>query len=234
MADDFLGFEQVIDSDFAKFFLDKMGFKWRGNTRDVIAAIDQITDEAEWHDVYTMVERFAYSLEEDQIDAFAATLSDVLDEEKAGYKLIIIDENDKQCLIVPLTNNLELNEVDAACHTKYDSVNNNIETAIRLFSDRKNPDYTNAVKSATSAVESASCIVDDKAKTLGEAIKRLKKSGTGINQRLIEGLEKLYAYANETVRHGTSEPIEITQSETRLMIVTCSAIANFILAEYDG
>lgn len=234
MKDDYIGFEQVIDTDFAQFFLDRMGFKWKGNARDVIAAIDRIIDEAEWHDVYTMIERFAYSLEEDQIDAFVASLSDVLEEEKAGYKPIVVNDSDKQCLIVPLTNNLELNEIDAACHTVYDSVNSNIETAIRLFADRKNPDYANAVKSAISAVESAFCIVDGKAKTLGDAIKHMRKGETNMNQRFIDGLEKLYAYANETVRHGTSEPVEITQSEAKLMIVTCSVIANFILAEQQG
>lgn len=231
LKDDYMGFEQIIDPDFAHFFIDEMGLKWKGHPKDVESVIDQVAERGEWHEVYTMVERFAYSLEEDDIKPFAETLATLLEEEKAGYKTLVVGDDDKRCLIVGITNELEIEEIENACSTNYDAVNSHIEAAVKLFSERTSPDYPNAVKEAISAVESALCIVDGKAKTLGDAIKRTRKGSSAMNARLLGGLEKLYAYSSETVRHGSGEPVEVSQAEAKMMIVLCSAIANYVLAD---
>ena len=102
------GYDLYIDYEFARFFIDEMGLRWKGRSSDVESVIDRVADDGTWHEVYSMVERFGYSLEEDDVDSFASSVTDLLEKEKAGYRVIVTGTDDKRCLIVPITNELEL------------------------------------------------------------------------------------------------------------------------------
>lgn len=193
-----------------------------------------ILQEMAWNEVYDLVELLLDILPEAKAKRLAGTLNSVLESENCAYRVLCgIDKDRSVYQVQRITNELELQELEKAAQTGYDVVNERIMDAVSRYSDYENPDYAGAVHSAVSAVESVMRTADKTAKTLGEAIKHVKKADVSLNPRLLEGLDKLYGYACETVRHGTAEPVEVTQSEARLLIVLCSAIVNYLIARHE-
>ena len=75
----------------------------------------------------------------------------------------------------------------------------------------------------------------DNGATLGKAVKHLEEHGLKIHSSLREGISKLYGYACDQggVRHGEGEvESTVTFEEAKLMMVTCSAIVNYLVPEY--
>ena len=56
--------------------------------------------------------------------------------------------------IVPITDELEIREIEQACKTPFDGARTQLQKALGFLSDRENPDYKNCVKESISAVES--------------------------------------------------------------------------------
>ena len=87
-----------------------------------------------------------------------------------------------------------------------------------------------------SAVEATCRIIAEKdSATLGEALKLLAKHGLKLHPCLNSGIDKLYSYACDQggVRHAEHEAESIvTFEEAKFMMVTCSAIVNYLVAEY--
>src|SRR6185503_4103864 len=91
-----------------------------------------------------------------------------MERENAGYRIV-----GRQ--ITPITNQAEMAAVETAYQSGLAGVNIHIKRAIELLSDRKSPDYRNAIKEAVSAVESACRVVsNDEKATLGEALKSIR------------------------------------------------------------
>lgn len=82
-------------------------------------------------------------------------------------------------------------------------------------------DEANSIKEIISAVESAARVIEPRASTLGDAIKRLKRNSR-FSAALLDPLEKLYAYANGSalVRHGhaTGERPSVAEAELALLV----------------
>lgn len=81
-------------------------------------------------------------------------------------------------------------------------------------------DEANSIKEIISAVESVARVIEPKASTLGDAIKRLRKDSQ-FNSMLLDPLEKLYVYCNATalVRHGHSDGVTPTTSDAELALL---------------
>ena len=231
--------EQYIDNyyyeRFAITLFDELGLKTENAEYYLTKYIEHsILQEMAWNEVYDLAELILDLLPDTKSEWLAGVLNNVLEKENCAYRILHGTEGDHSIYQVQrITNELELQEIEQATQTEYDAVNKQIMNAVSQYSDFEKPDYADAVRCAIAAVESAMRILDGKAKTLGDAIKRARKAGTSYNQRLLDGLEKLYAYASEAVRHGSNEPVEVTEPEAKLMIVTCSAIVNYLLSEYS-
>ena len=68
-----------------------------------------------------------------------------------------------------------------------------------------------------------------------QTIKLLAKHGLKLHPCLNSGIDKLYSYACDQggVRHAEHEAESIvTFEEAKFMMVTCSAIVNYLVAEY--
>lgn len=91
-------------------------------------------------------------------------------------------------------------------------------------------DEANSIKEIISAVESAARVIDAKASTLGEAIKRLKRDSR-FNAALLDPLEKLYAYSNGTalVRHGHAAGERPSVAEAELALLVGVAYIRYLL-----
>ena len=108
-----------------------------------------------------------------------------------------------------------------------------------MLSDRKTPDYRNAIKEAISAVESACQAVSGKQKgTLPDCLKALKDKKP-LHPAFEQALGKLYAFTSDEggIRHALSEDATPpSYADAKFMIVASSAFVNYLctkVAELD-
>ena len=97
-------------------------------------------------------------------------------------------------------------------------------------------DYKNCIKESISAVESVCKVIANKPKAeLGDALKALIASGYPIHGGLKSAILALYGYTCEAggIRHAErATESTVTFEEAKFMMVTCSAIVNYLVAEY--
>lgn len=154
----------------------------------------------------------------------------VLAREHSGYRFV----NEE---LVPITNDAEIAEIEQAANraaaSGLDGVREQIAQALRLFGQRPQPDYRNAVKEAISAVEGVVKIINGTRS--GGIDKALDAVATKIEMHpaLKTGLEKLYGYTSDDdgIRHPILEEATVDEADARFMIVTCSAFVNFLIAK---
>lgn len=154
----------------------------------------------------------------------------LFEKEYVGYRFVAGE-------ITPITNSLEIQEIEQACQIPFEGAHVQLQKALGFLSDREHPDYKNSIKESISAVESVceTIVGSENGATLGKAVKHLEEHGLIIHSSLREGISKLYGYACDQggVRHGEGEvESTVTFEEAKLMMVTCSAIVNYLVAEY--
>lgn len=154
----------------------------------------------------------------------------LFEKEYVGYRFVAGE-------ITPITNSLEIQEIEPACQIPFEGAHVQLQKALGFLSDREHPDYKNSIKESISAVESVceTIVGSENGATLGKAVKHLEEHGLKIHSSLREGISKLYGYACDQggVRHGEGEvESTVTFEEAKLMMVTCSAIVNYLVAEY--
>ena len=162
-------------------------------------------------------------------DVFQKWFNELFQNEYVGYRFISGE-------IVPITDKSEVKEIEQACHTPFDGVRKHLEKALNFLSDREHPDYKNCVKESVCAVESiCKIIIGDDSATLGKALKKLENCGLELHHALREGISSLYGYASDKggIRHSEGETEStVTFEEAKFIMVTCSAIVNYLVAEY--
>lgn len=137
-------------------------------------------------------------------------------------------------IITPITNDIETNEIETSINDTFsNTAAQHIETALKLLSDRKHPDYRNSIKESISAVE-AVCRYITNESTLDKALPKLKNKGIIIPDMLEEGMKKIYYFTNGEagIRHALmDESIDIDFEEAKYMLVVCSAFVNYLKAK---
>lgn len=151
------------------------------------------------------------------------------EQEYVGYRFV-------DRIIVPISDQNEMNEIVEALDCKYDAVRNHISKANILLADRDNPDYENSIKESISAVE-AICEVLTGAKgkeaTLGNMLKKLDNNGVVIHSGLKSAFNALYGYTSDAkgIRHaGDIGGKSSTFEEAKFMLVSCCAFVNYLIA----
>lgn len=138
--------------------------------------------------------------------------------------------------LVEINSKEEVIEIEEAIRNteQFRPVKIHLETALALIADRKNPDYRNSVKESILAVEALAKIITENEKaTLGQALKAIETTHN-VPSVLKEAFSKLYGYTSGEggIRHALTETsVEITLSEARFMLVTCSAFVNYLLSK---
>ena len=155
--------------------------------------------------------------------------NNIFEQEHIGYRFV-----SKQ--IVPITDESEAQEIGQACQTPFDGARAQLQKALGFLSDRENPDYKNCVKESISAVESVCKVISGNEKaTLKDALNGLIANGMNIHGSLKSAILALYGYASDEggIRHAERETEStVTFEEAKFMMVTCSAIVNYLVAEY--
>lgn len=183
-----------------------------------------------WWLIYELIEVYiAQILKPLKKSEFISQVNRILEEENSGYRMVAE-------LFVPITNEIELTEVEKTIFSSFDTVEKHMKKALNLFSDRLHPDYENSIKESISAVESMCCIItgeSGKSATLGATLKKLEKHNIYIHEALKSAFEKLYGYTSDEngIRHGGIDFKGASSDDARYMLISCSAFINYLTAQ---
>ncbi|QIO04658.1 AbiJ-NTD4 domain-containing protein [Acinetobacter shaoyimingii] len=157
---------------------------------------------------------------------FTKVINLALESENSAYRII----NEE---IVEITSEQEVQSIEEALQNSnpYSGVQQHLNQALQLMSDRQNPDYRNSIKDSISAVESICKIVtnDDKA-SLGQALKIIETK-YGLHEALKKSLSQLYGYTSDAdgIRHAMLEESNLTYIDAKFMLVACTNFINYLI-----
>ena len=229
-----------MGSDFCKALrADVLGYSVFLHSFDIIRwdrefdRIDNVIAQAPYNEVLDVIEYCYYWVTHRSDPLIKTTWKNAFNmlfrQEYVGYRFV----SDQ---IVPVTDELEIREIEQACKTPFDGARTQLQKALGFLSDREHPDYKNCVKESISAVESVCKVISGNEKaTLKDALNGLIANGMNIHGSLKSAILALYGYASDEggIRHAERETEStVTFEEAKFMIVTCSAIVNYLVAEY--
>ena len=147
----------------------------------------------------------------------------VFEEERAQFRFV-------GKMIAPITAEHEIEEIEKA--STGGSGEEHIRRALALYAKRPTPDYRNSIKESISAVERVyRTFTGEKHGSIGAAIKDMEKKGIVLEPILKEGFSKIYGWTSGKggIRHALmEESSNAGEAEARLMLVMCSAYANYL------
>ena len=188
---------------------------------DVLEQIRDYYFGVEWYEVYDFLE---YVLSSRRDPKLISGMNNVLDRELSGYRFI-------ESAFVPVTDEVEIEAVQKAISEgPFSGIHGHLKTALEHLSRRENPDYRNSIKESISAVESMAREVTDNPKaTLGDALLLLEKQGQ-LHFALKKAFSAFYGYTSDEdgIRHAMLEEPDISISDAKFFLVSCSSFINFL------
>ena len=157
----------------------------------------------------------------------SSKLNSLFEKEYVGYRIV-------NGIVIPITDNMEIKSIEKAIASPYERVNGHLQSALRLMSNRNNPDYSNSIKESISAVEGMCNIIAGHSCTLKDGLKEVRNKGVYIHEALFIAFIKLYGYTNDEtgIRHdGNLDGEKATFEEAQFMIVACSAFVNYLIGK---
>ena len=150
----------------------------------------------------------------------------MLSREGAPYRLV-------GGVLSPITNELEIDEVRAAMSgdDRFSAARDHIKEGFKHLGARP-PSYPDCIKQAISAIESALKIsIGSQSSRMPSLLGEFENKYGKLHPSLHAAITKLYGYASDEdgVRHGATETVSVGDSEARAMLVTCSALMNFLI-----
>ena len=231
-------FYKKLWGDFLGFDLTKIPY-WNHIAYSKIQKIvkDTYCNE-EWYNIYKLIE-FSYECWVDTIYYYYYReeetkihniINQVLEQEKSAYRMV-------SGKFTPITNEQEIQEIETACaiSDKYATTKEHLNTAIKLYANRDTPDYSGSITNAVHAVEAlAKVILQDEKSTFSKLMAKLNTQ-YNLPESLKLAFNNLYGYAsNENgARHVLKDgQTKATESEARFILVTCSAMINFLIENF--
>ena len=180
-----------------------------------------------FHRILTRPEESIVSGYDNELDSrFSAAINQALEQENVGWKF-------SKGLFVPVQPEEEQKTIERALNAPFARAQNHIEQSLVLLSIRPTPDYANSIKESISAVESICEEITGK-KRFSAAVDKL---GISMHPAFKEAAKKLYGFTSDEagIRHAaTGEPMQVNQATARYMLIVCSAMVNFIIAQKSG
>lgn len=235
-----------IWGNFYKYTIDKIP----GKTAVMFTEIKNAYFNSAWYRIYDFIEFIANikfeakNIHYDDRDLvqnqfvrasqnFIEKCNEALKSELSGYRFI----SNK---IVPVSDIYEVEAIEntlteANNQQSLTGVKTHLETAIKLFSDRKNPEYRNSIKESISAIESiCQVITGNKKATLGDALKKISEN-VNIHPALVKSFSNLYGYTSDSdgIRHAMTEESSIDFEDAKYMLVTCSSFIHYLVVKAD-
>ena len=181
-----------------------------------------------WFRVYDFIEFVSANSDHDFAKHLPIVCNRILEEENAGYRMI-------DGRFTSITSPAEIQAVEEvlAQAEAFPGVRAHLAAALRMLSDREQPDYRNSIKESISAVESAcQVLTGSKSATLGNALKVLERH-THLHGAFKAGLSNLYGYTSDAdgIRHAMLEEPSISFTDAKFMLVTCSGFVNYLIGK---
>jgi AbiJ N-terminal domain 4 len=193
---------------------------------DKLKIVREYFFECQWNEVYDFIEFVVDRLSRSR-KQLPDLLNAILERESSGYRIV-------SGHIVDITSEQEVKMLEEAIRdTRFAGVAGHLERALELLSNRENPDYRNSIKESVSAIESMARIVAENPKaTLPDALKSLEKNGR-LHTALKDGFVKLYGYTSDEqgIRHAMLDDPNITASDARYFLLSCTSFANYLKAQ---
>lgn len=178
-----------------------------------------------WYKVYDFLECFVNLILTEEIQVrLTKNINSSLKEENSAYSLI-------NAKFVPITDDGEIEESKLALNHPNKAVKEHMKQAFENLS-LSSKNYRISAEESIKAVESlCKAITPRKTPTLGDAIKELKKmkDELEINELFLNAIEKLYGWANATLRHGNESEVPMVGiHEAKFVFLICSGIVNYL------
>ena len=198
-------------------------------TVDAIKHIRSFFFRCEWHTIYSFIEETLENYPEQYTvkeEIFIALINQLLEKENSAYRIV----NNQ---IIEITSEQEIQSIEDALENtnQYSGIQQHLNQALKLMSDRQKPDYRNSIKESISAVESICKIVtNDEKTTLGKALKVIEDK-FGLHPALKSSLSQLYGYTSDGdgIRHAMLEESNLSYSDAKFMLVACTNFINYLI-----
>lgn len=192
----------------------------------VVEVIREYFFGCKWHEVYDFIE-FIVQDQKANRSSLPKVLNEVLERELSGYRVV-------DGVVVDITSEQEIQMLDEALSEgRFGGVAAHLRRALELYSNRESPDYRNSIKESISAVEAMARIVAGNPKAiLPDALKALEK-GSKLHPALKDGFVKLYGYTSDEsgIRHAMLEEPNLTASDARFFLLSCTSFVNYLKAQ---
>lgn len=181
--------------------------------------------KCEWNDIFDFIE-YALEIDPQRADKLEEKYNQIFRKHGIKYRLL----NGR---VVPIVTDIEIEEMSKALHTGESSTDIAYAEAIKLLSEKKNPDYGAVIAKASNALESMVLAVardnDVSDDTLGKAINKLEDKGVVFDKDMKTIIKSIYTFAsNAGIRHGGTEPTIATEEDAILVMVICAAAINYL------
>jgi hypothetical protein len=183
----------------------------------------------EWYIIYDFIEAYLNFLPSVTSKDTKKHINNILAWENSGYRIA-------GTTVVPITNDIELKNIENCANYKIFKCKPHIEKAAALFSRRTTPDYENSIKESISAVEAICCtITGNKGATLSDALKKLESKGVKLHKAFQNAMSSLYGYASDEsgIRHGNIDFTGASREDAKYMLVSCSAFVNYLIEKWE-
>lgn len=191
--------------------------------------IDGIRKDWQYYDILSFIEEIVIWYNKFFYQDLTGIFNELFEIECVGYRFVNMQ-------ITDIINDEEIKEIEEALNTKYSACSESINKALNLLYNRERPDYSNSVKESISAIEAiCNIILCTNNATLGEALKRLEKSGFQIHSAMKNAFISLYGYTSDKsgIRHNNGIDENTTFEEAKYMLVSCSAFLNYLIQVYE-
>ena len=194
---------------------------------------DRVKDyffKCQWYEVYDFIEYIANNFDEPSVfdgtnSKFMDICNSYLKTELSAYRFVGGE-------ITQITEKEEIAEIEEAlAEVKEEPVRVHIKTALKMISDREDPDYRNSIKESISAVESLCKSIANKPKaTLADALSEIEKN-IELHGDLKSAFDSLYGYTSGArgIRHALMDMPNLDFEDAKFILVSCSAFINFLL-----
>jgi hypothetical protein len=208
-------------------------FEWRldqmpSQVPDAIEAVDSVYRTMPWHRLLDFLEFTAENGPDERAQSFRAMVNLVFEEDNSAYRFVGTE-------ILEITSPVEISGIESALNSvsKLNGPREHIEAALRLLSDRTNPDYRNSMKESISAVESVAQLLCGKPDAKLSAALAVIESKGGLHGALKSGFASLYGYTSDAdgIRHALQDEATVTFTDAKYMLVSCSAFVSYLLAK---
>lgn len=221
---------QILWNEYFHEPIDTIYSNWENNYKRIRK---EVLDKSNWYEVYDFLEFTAKKFPDEQKNQqFIDRCNDVLEEEMAAYRFV----NDK---IVQISSEQEIDEIEEAMKRTQPlgDIQDHLEKALELLSDRDSPDHRNSIKESISAVEALCKLIagDDNA-TLGSALKILNRGDEiELHPALKEGFSKIYGYTSdeEGIRHAMLKKPNLETEDSKFMLIASSAFINYLITKSE-